>query len=123
MHAADAAGSEDLDAGHGSNDHRGGDCGGAVLAPGDEYGQVAARGLGHSLSFVAQILNFFGGATSLEFAADDSDGGGCSTIVTDGLLDTQCRFHILGIRHAVGDDGGFKGDHGAALVECLLHFG
>ncbi|SCJ71419.1 Uncharacterised protein [uncultured Blautia sp.] len=40
----------------------------------------------------------------------------------DDLLHVQGRLHILGIGHAVGDDGGFQCHHGTTLVQGLLHF-
>ena len=123
MHAADSTGGKYLDAGHCGDDHGCGHGGGSVLAAGDEHGQIAARSLGHGLAFAAQVLDFVGRAACFEFAADDGDGGGHGTAVTDGLFDFEGGFHILRIGHAVGDDGGLESDHGTALVKCLLHFG
>ena len=61
--------------------------------------------------------------TSLEAAADDGDGCGDCAVVTDGLLDEKRGLNVLGIGHAVGDDGALEGDDGAALIQRGLDFG
>ena len=123
MDTADAAGGEHLNPGHVGDDHGGGDGGSAVLTLGYQNGQVTAAGLGHSGAGLAQIVNFGLGQTGLQAAADDGDGGGDSAVFADDLLHVQGGFHVLGIGHTVGDDGGLQSHHGAALIQSLLHFG
>ena len=123
MHAADAAGGEHLDTGHVGDDHGGGHGGGTVPALGHQNGQVTAAGLGDAGAGLAQVIDLSLGQAGLQAAADDGDGGGNGTIFADDLLHVQSGLHVLGIGHAVGDDGGFQSHHGAALVQSLLHFG
>ena len=120
VYAADAAGGKDLDAGHGGDHHRRGDGRRAVHALGDEDSQIAAAGLGHARTGLAQIVDLLGGEARLQTALDDGDGGGHGAVVADDLLHVQRRLHVLGIGHAVGDDGTLQRDNGAALVERLL---
>ena len=121
--AADAAGGEHLNTGHVSDDHGGGHGGGAVPALSHQNGQVTAAGLGDGRAGLTQIVDLGFGQTGLQTAADDGDGGGNGTAFADDLLYVQSGLHVLGIGHAVGDDGGFQSHHGAALVQSLLHFG
>ena len=123
MDTANAAGGEHLNPSHVGDDHGGGDGGSAVLALGYQNGQVTAAGLGHSGAGLAQIVDLGLGQTGLQAAADDGDGGGHRAVLADDLLHVQSGLHVLGIGHAVGDDGGFQSHHGAALVQSLLHFG
>ena len=111
MYAADAAGGENLDAGHVGNNHGGGNGGSPVLTPGAQYGQIPAGGLGNGLALLAEVLNLLGGKASLQTAADDGDGGRHGTVVPDNLLHSQSGFHVLGIGHTVGDDGGLQSHH------------
>ena len=123
MDAADAAGGEDADAGHVGDDHGGGHGGGPVRLPGHQGGQIPAAGLGNLPAGLAQILDLLPAETRFQAAADDGDGGGHGSVVADGLLHQKGGLHILGIGHAVGDDGALQSHHGAALGKSLLHFG
>ena len=111
MHAADAAGGENLDARHVGDHHGGGDGGGAVLTPGAQDGDVPAGGLGNGLSLLAEVLDFRSRQTGLQPPADDGDGGGYRAVLPDDLLHIQRGLHILGVGHTVGDDGGFQRYH------------
>ena len=123
MHPADAAGGEDADAGHAGDDHGGGHSGGTVGLPGDQHRQIPAAGLGDAAAGFAEILNLFTAEPGLQAAADDGDGGGNGAVVPEGLLHPQGGFHVLGIGHAVGDDGALQGDDWPALLQGLGHFG
>ena len=114
VHAADAAGGEHLDACHVGDHHGGGDGGGAVGLAGDQHRQIPAAGLGHVLALLAQILDLLGGEAGLQAAAQNGDGGGHRAVVADDLLHLEGGLHVLGVGHAVGDDGGLQGDHGLA---------
>ena len=123
VHTADAAGGEDADAGHIGNDHGGGDGGGAVRAAGNQRRQVASAGLGDAAAGLAEVFDLVTAEARLEAAADDGDRGGHGAVVADGLLDQQRGLHILGVGHAVGDDGALQRDDGLARVERGLYFG
>ena len=123
MYAADAAGGKNIDARHVGDYHGGGDGGSAVRSASDECGQIAAAGLGDAAAGLAEVLDLLMAQTSLEAAADDGDGCGDCAVVTDGLLDKERGLNVLGIGHAVGDDGALKSDDGAAFVQRGLDFG
>ena len=123
MDAADAAGGEDADAGHVGDEHGGGHCRGPVGLPGYQGGQIPAAGLGDLPAGLAQVFDLLPAEPGLQAAADDGDGGGDSPIVADGLLHQQGGLHILGVGHAVGDDGALQRHHGAALIQSLFDLG
>ena len=123
VHAADAAGGKDVNASHVGNDHSGGDGGSAVCSACDERGQIAAAGLGDAAAGLAEVLDLLMAQTCLETAADDGDGRGDCAVIADGLLDEKRGLDVLGIGHAVGDDGALKSDDGAAFIEGGLDFG
>ena len=75
------------------------------------------------LTLLAEVLDFLCGQTCLQAAADDGDGGGHRAVLADDLLDSQSGLHVLGVGHAVGDDGGFQSDHRAALCDGSSNFG
>ena len=123
MHAADAAGGEDLDASHVGDHHGGGHGGGAVSPLGDQHSQVPAGSLGHGLALLAQVLDLVLGQAGLQAAAQNGDGSGDCAVGTDDLLDLEGGLHVLGVGHPVGDDGGFQGYDGLALGHGLGNFG
>ena len=98
------------------DNHGSGDSGGAVPALRHQHGQIPTAGLGHGRAGLAQVVDLLGREAGLQPPADDGDGGGNGTVFADDLL------HVLGIGHAVGDDGGFQCHHGTTLVQGLLHF-
>ena len=122
VHAADAAGGEHGDPGHVGDNHGSGDSGGAVPALRHQHGQIPTAGLGHGRAGLAQVVDLLGREAGLQPPADDGDGGRGGAVFPDDLLHVQGRLHILGIGHAVGDDGGFQCHHGTTLVQGLLHF-
>ena len=71
--------------------------------------------------FMPQIVELLGGQSGLQPPADDGDGGGHRAAVTNDLLHVQCRLHILGIGHTVGDDGALQRHNGLAGLQSLLH--
>ena len=121
VHAADSAGGEHLDTRHGGDHHGGGHGGSAVAALRHQNGQIAAAGLGDAGAGLTQIVDLLGGQSGLQPTADDGDGGGHRTAVTNDLLHVQCRLHILGIGHTVGDDGALQRHNGLAGLQSLLH--
>ena len=123
MHAANAAGGEEADAGHVGNDHGCGNGGSAVLTPGAQHGQVPAGSLVNGAALLAEVLDLLSGQTGLQAAADDGDGSRHSTVLADDLLNVQSGFHVLGVGHTVGDDGGFQGNNGLAVGQSLSDFG
>ena len=123
MHAADAAGGENGDACHVGDHHGGGDGGSAVLTPGAQQCQVPAGSLVNGLALLAEVFNFFRSQTGLQPTADDGDGGGNGAVFPDNPLHVQSGFHILGIGHTVGNDGGFQGNDGLALGNGGGNFG
>ena len=123
VYAADAAGGEDLDTGHGSDHHGGGDGAGAVHSLGHQHRQVTTAGLGHSMAGLAQIVDLVRGEASLQPPADDGDGGRHGAAVTDDLLHLQSSLGILRIGHTVGNNGALQSYNGLTLVQGLLHLG
>ena len=121
--AADAPGGKHLDARHVGDDHGGGDGGGPVLPPGAQHRQIPAAGLGHGRARPAQVLNLLLGTARLQPPADNGDGGGDRPVLPDDPLHRQGGFHVLGVGHSVGDDGGLQGHHGPALRQGLGHLG
>ena len=93
------------------DNHRGSYRRGAIGATGDQDGQVAARGFGDVLAFLAQHVNLIRRQTRFQPSANDSDGGRDSASLTDCLFHAKSGFDILGIGHAVRDDGGFQCDN------------
>ena len=63
------------------------------------------------------------GQARLQAAADDGDGGGDGAVVANGLLHQQGGLHILGIGHAVGDDGALQRHDGFAGGQRRLYLG
>ena len=120
--AADAAGGEHPDARHVGDDHGGGNGGGSVLPLGHQDGEVPAAGLGHARARLAQVINLLVGEARLQAAAQDGDGGGDGPVLPDDALHLQSGFHVLGIGHAVGDDGGFQGHHRLPGFQGFLDF-
>ena len=121
MDTADAAGGEDTDACQRGADHGSGYGGGTVLTAHQQYGQIAAAGLGHRQALFAQVFDLFRRAADSDLSLDDGNGGGHSTVFTDDLFHVQRGLHILGIGHAVGDDGGFQGHNRFAGSQGFLH--
>ena len=122
VHTADTAGGEYGDPRHVGDDHGGGDGGGAVPTLCHQHRQIPAAGLGNGGAGLAQVVDFLRAQARFQPAADDRDGGGDRTVVPNNLLHVQRCLHILGIGHAVGDDGGLQSHHRAALIQGLAHF-
>ena len=76
VHAPDAAGDEDGDAGAGGEEHGGGDGGCSGGAAGDDGGDVAARHFGGVASHLRQTLEVFVAETDARRPIHDGDGGG-----------------------------------------------
>ena len=60
----------------------------------------------------AEVFDLFLGQAGLQAAADDGNGGGHRAVLADDLLHIQGRLHVLGIGHAMGDNGGFQRHNG-----------
>ena len=71
----------------------------------------AFSALGHLLTLLAQVLDLLGAQAGLQAAAQDGDGRGHRAVVPDDLLHLQSGLYVLGIGHAVGDDGGLQSHH------------
>ena len=123
VHAADAAGGEHTDARHVGDHHRGGDGARAVLALRDEHGQVAAGSLRDARAGAAEVVDLFLGKARLEPSADDGDGRGDRAAFADDALDLEGGLHVLGIGHAVGNDGGFERHDGLTGGKGLGNLG
>ena len=123
VHTADAAGGEHANARHVGDHHRGGDGARAVLALRDEHGQVAAGSLRDARAGAAEVVDLFLGKTGLQAAADDGDGRGDRAGLADDALDLEGGLHVLGIGHAVGNDGGFERHDGLTGGKGLGNLG
>ena len=119
MHAADAAGCEEADAGEAGNDH--GRCDGrcAGLTGGKIDSHVAAADLADVLR-LAHGEQLFIVQTDLQLAADDSGRCGDSALFADNFFYLVGKFDILRIRHAVAENGGFQSNNRLA---CCKRFG
>ena len=71
----------------------------------------------------AEVFNLLRGQACLQAAADNGDGGRHGAVFPDNALHVQSSFHVLGIGHAVGNDGGFQGDNRLSLRNGLGYFG
>ena len=120
---SDAPGGEEFDPRHVGDHHGGGHGGGPVGPLGHQDGQVPAGGLGDLLPLLAQVLNLRRGEAGLQPPPQDGDGGGDSPVLADDLFHFQSGLHILGVGHAVGDDGGLQGHHRLAFRQGLGHGG
>ena len=104
MHAADAAGGEDLDAGevgdvHGRCDRRAR----SAVARRDR-GEVAARGLDHAARQPRQPLDLVARQADLEAPVEHGDRRRRGALVAHGVLEHQGRLEIGRKRHPMGDD-------------------
>ena len=112
MYAANAAGGKHPHPRHMGQDHGGGHGGGAVLAGSHQPGDVTAAGLGDSLAGLAQVLQLLRLQPYAQLSTQDGAGGGNGAVFPDDGLAGLGGLHILGIWHAVGNDGAFQGHHG-----------
>ena len=122
VHSADAAGGEELDARHMGDHHGGGHGGGAVLAPGADRRQIPAAHLRDLPALFAEVFNLLRGQPRLQPPADDGDGGRHGAVFPDDALHAERRFHVPGIGHAVGDNGGFQRHHRLAGRQRFRNF-
>ncbi|MPN34782.1 hypothetical protein SDC9_182276 [bioreactor metagenome] len=123
MHAADAAGCKDGDAREVGDDHGGGNSARSVPTLRHQNRQIPAAGLGNGVAGPAQIVDLLPGKTRLQAALDNGNGGGNGPVIPDDFLHVQRRIHVLGIGHAVGNDGGFQRHDGFARIQRGAHFG
>ena len=114
MHTHDAARGENADAGQVRAYHGGGDRGGARLSCGQGVRQVVPAEFQHALRR----------SQGLEFAILEAhaDGGRHGAGGADLRFQASHRRHIFGIRHAMGDDGGFQRHHRPARLQGVAHF-
>ncbi len=117
MHAADAAGRKDLDAGTGSGDHRGSYRRGTGAPLGDREGEIGARDFHHVL-FLREFLELFRLQADMQDAVNDGNRCRNGTLLTDNRLDTARHFDIAGVGHAVSDDRQFKRHQRRAALLC-----
>ena len=104
------------------DDHGGGNGGCTVFASCAKNSKVATGSFVDSLAFFAEIFDFFRGKTRFKASADNCNGCGNSTVFTDDLFNFKSGFNVLGVRHAVADDGGFKSNNGFAFCNSLCNF-
>jgi hypothetical protein len=62
-------------------------------------------------------------SADVDAACHDGDGGGNGPCGANILFDQTGGFDVLGIRHAMRDDGGFKCHKGAMCCHGLGDFG
>jgi len=101
----------------------GGGDGRGRIAPGGESERHLARARLHHAGCGGEPLE--AGLVEADADAPVKDGDGRrhrAALAHDGL-DPARRLEIGGIGHAVGDDGGFEGDHGPSGRERVGHLG
>ena len=123
MHAANAAGGKDMDAGECGDLHGGGDGGAGNGALDQQRRNVAPAGLGGLAALERQPLQVLARHADAEAAIHDGDGGGHRAMGAHHILDLARHGEVLRIGHAMGDDGRFQRHDGLACGQRLLHFG
>jgi hypothetical protein len=115
VHAADTPGREHPDAGHRGENHR--CCHGrrAVCATADDKRDVATAGLDNGRPTLAQATDLRVVKTDLQPPTEDGDGRRNRAALANRALNPAGGFDVLGIRHAVGDDGRLEGNDGFAV--------
>ena len=121
MHAADAAGREDVDARHIRQNHRGGNGGRAGQLLRDDDRQIAAADLEHALR-LAHAHQLILGQAALEAAVDNRHRRRNRALLADDLLHLAGEAQVLRIRHAVAEDSALQRDDGLAGADSLLDF-
>ena len=105
-------------------DHGGGHGGGTGFAHGKGNGQVAAAQLGHLIVLVfTHQQQLFLGQAGLHAAVDHSHGGGNSAQITNDLFNALGKLVVLGIGHAVAQNGAFQCHNGLTGGNGLGDFG
>ncbi|MCY1505943.1 hypothetical protein D9M68_401730 [compost metagenome] len=107
VHATDAAGRKDANAGAGSGNHRRGNGRCARAALGDREREVGARDL-HRTFRLRQLLELGVIKADMQHAMDDGDRCRHGTLFADDRFDAAGHVQIAGIGHAMGDDGRFQ---------------
>jgi len=123
VNAADAAGSEYLDACHSGDDHGGGYGGGTCYLAGKNNGQIAAGNLRYRLSAGAEKGEVLIVETYLESAVEYSYGSGHSAVLSDYLLNLVSEGEVLRIGHTMRKNGGLERDNSLAVCESLGYLG
>ena len=91
-------------------------------ARGDAGGHVGARQFGDALG-LTQRLQLISFQPYVQLAVDHGNGGRGGACVADVLFHLCRNFDVLGVGHAVGDDGAFQCHDGAARVFGSADFG
>ena len=121
MHPTYASGGKQANACSCSNDH------------GTGYGSCSnlPRSQGQRHIPPAQLAHRFCGGQCVEFlvvqphfvlASHHRNGGRYRTLCSDDLLQRTGGFHVLRIRHTVGNDRGLQGHYSTASIQCFGHF-
>jgi hypothetical protein len=122
VHAPDAAGGKQPDAGHFCQYHGACYSGCAVLSGRNDARDVTPAHLGHPVTGFCQQSYLICGQTGFQAASDDGhgrrDGSGSPYL----KLHSKGGFGIPWIGHAMGYDGGFKGYNRAPLGKGFLQF-
>jgi hypothetical protein len=110
-------------AGHGCDDHRGGDCCCAVFLASNDKRQIASAALDYIAAAFSQLPDFIGAQASSEPAIQDGDRRGYGTRFSNRIFDGQRGVDIARVGHAVADDGRLECDHRSSRFECVGNVG
>ena len=122
VHAADAAGRKDVDTGKMCADHGGGDRRRAGATGCVAGGKVGARQFRDPfrLGKGFELVRF---KSDVQTSRNDRNGRGRDIHLPQIVFDLSCDFEILREGHAMGDDGAFQRDNGAAARFGCGNFG
>jgi hypothetical protein len=120
--AADPAGGEGADPSEAGGDEGGADGRAAVDPLGEGEGEVARGELaGRGRGGEARELG--GVEADAEVAVQGGDNGRGGASAADGGAHARDRFEVVGVREAVGEHGGLKGDDGPTGGELVADLG
>ena len=114
VHAADAAGDEDLDAREVRADHRSGHRGRAECAAGQRRGQVAPAELERRRTGTRQAFQLIVGQPDADAPVHHRNGGRLRALGADQGFHLARGLQVLGKGHAVRDDGRLQRHDGTA---------
>jgi hypothetical protein len=122
MHAADAAGGEDSDAGTVRQVHSGSHGRRACLFPYDGGSQVTTAELDGGRIASGQLFDGLIIQADGWLAPQDCDSGRHDILAADGFLGVPGRLQVVRPGQALGNERRLKRHYGPALVQCRLNF-
>ena len=121
VYAADAARRMDAHARHGSKDHRAGNGRRAVELFRNKQRDIPAARLDDLRPRAGKVIQLIRFKAHAELAAKDGAGGRHGAVFAGNALAALRSLKVLRVRHAVGNDGGFKRNDGFPLRKRFFH--